>query len=109
MTEIYGLLNIGSMIRAEFDDPENKRIAVYSDSQYAINCVTGAWSPTKNVDHINKAQKYLKDLKCDYNWIRGHVGDYYNELADELAKRAANSQEVIEYEQSENVEIQSWG
>ena len=73
---------------------------IYSDSEFWINVLTKwapAWQangwvkksgPIKNLDLV----KELYELYCNYNvkleWVRGHIGSKYNEMADEWANKA---------------------
>lgn len=73
---------------------------IYSDSEFWINVLTKwapAWQangwvkksgPIKNLDLV----KELYELYCNYNvkleWVRGHIGTKYNEMADEWANKA---------------------
>lgn len=77
----------------------NNSIIIYSDSQYAINCIT-KWYPVwlakkktgdkKNVDLISKAWYYYTRIKAQSNisieWVKGHSGVWGNERCDELCE-----------------------
>jgi ribonuclease HI len=73
------------------------RTMIYSDSQYSINAVTtwhhgwrrrgwltAAGAPVKNVELI-EAITALITPSVAFQWVRGHNGHYYNEIADRLA------------------------
>lgn len=70
-------------------------IIVYSDSQWAVNVLSGKWKPTKNLDMIAAYRQIQKEgeirgLKTvELGWVRGHNGQPLNEEADRLAKLAA--------------------
>lgn len=73
---------------------------IYSDSEFWINVLTkwaddwhaNGWKkksgPIKNLEMV----KELYELYCEYpvklNWVRGHVGTEFNELADKWANKA---------------------
>lgn len=66
-------------------------INIYSDSQYVINCATGKWKRNKNLELWEKLDKLIKKFKINWNWVRGHTGDKYNEIADRLANKGRES------------------
>ena len=64
-------------------------VTVYSDSQYAINVLTGEWKATTNIDLVVD----LTYLICSFDdinlhWIKGHDGNPHQERADQLANDA---------------------
>ena len=74
-----------------------EQLIIYSDSQYVIGCATKGWKRNKNIklwDRYDKIKKELDNKKIivKFNWIHGHQGDEFNELADKLA--VAASQEI---------------
>ena len=80
-------MEINAVIRGLEHVPRNHRVAVFSDSQYVINTMTKGWRRKKNnifwslLDEIIEA----RELKVEWQWVRGHNGDPLNEEADKLA------------------------
>lgn len=68
-----------------------KSIIVISDSQYALNTCSGNWKRKLNKDLFEIHDKIVKKrgLKVSYEWVKGHDGDYYNELCDKLCNEVA--------------------
>ena len=78
-------------------------IALYTDSQYVKNGIT-AWifnwkkngwktankKPVANKDLWIELEKYVDFHSVNWFWVKGHSGDHYNEIADELAVKAMN-------------------
>lgn len=71
-------------------------IKVMSDSQYVVKGMTEwrhgwkkkNWKGCKaNLDLWQQIDVLGND--CQYEWVRGHNKDYYNEIADDLAQAAA--------------------
>lgn len=64
-------------------------LKIYSDSQYAIGVLSGKWNPQKNLDLIAQFKSASKAHKVSFEWVRGHDGNEFNEIADVYAGRAA--------------------
>jgi ribonuclease HI len=63
-------------------------VIVVSDSQYALNCLSGKWNPKKNIAVINDIKRLIAEFdSVGFKWVRGHAGDKHNERADELANQ----------------------
>lgn len=66
--------------------PDRSRVLVHSDSKYALRTCFGNWKPTTNLDLIKAVRRergrmlMVKEIK-----VKGHSGDFWNELADRLA------------------------
>lgn len=67
--------------------PDNSSIVIYSDSQYVINCATGIWKKSKNLELWDEYNKVTKRCKIIWQKVKAHSGDKYNELVDHLAKK----------------------
>ncbi len=81
---------------------KNIPVEVYSDSAYIVNCINNKWyvnwrkngwktskkDPVENKELWEK-MLFLIDSLLDFKIIKvkGHAGDTYNELADELARK----------------------
>jgi ribonuclease HI len=78
-------------------------IALYTDSQYVKNGITSwifnwkknGWKtankkPVANKDLWIELDKYVKIHSVNWFWVKGHSGDHYNEIADQLAVKAMN-------------------
>ena len=79
-------------------------IALYTDSQYVKNGITSwifnwkknGWKtankkPVANKDLWIELEKYVDFHSVNWFWVKGHSGDHYNEIADELAVKAMNA------------------
>ena len=71
--------------------PSDCKVVVYSDSQYALGVLSGGYKAKKNTDLVNFYKKSVKTLgiKVQYQWIKGHSGNKYNELCDAMCNEAA--------------------
>jgi len=98
-------------------DSKNQRLLkpeeypiVYSDSAYAVNTLTDwmfRWADNDWTKSDGKTPENLDLIKLYYNlwqqgWridlrkVKGHAGDFWNELADGMARRAKDRQTVKE-------------
>jgi ribonuclease HI len=79
------------------------KVRIYSDSQYTINSITkwylgwvkNKWRNSKKEEVKNKEliqELYNLCQQHEVTWVKvkGHSGNYYNELADQLAVAASN-------------------
>ena len=79
-------------------------LLIESDSLYAIKCAsewvsgwrmngwrTSTGAPVKNVELIQQIDRAISGRPgpVRFRWVRGHVGNYFNEQADALAGQAA--------------------
>jgi len=106
---LYSYLNYGININ-------NKEFAeipiVYSDSAYAINTFENwmfNWAKNGWRKSNNQIPENLELIQAYYNWyqkgyrielrkVKGHQGNYWNEMADKLATGKITPEEVIKYE-----------
>ena len=69
-------------------------VVLHVDSQYAISSVNGHERPAVNKEavlHARAAKCILGTLSAvTFEWIAGHIGHPWNELADVAAKRTAH-------------------
>lgn len=74
------------------------RVRIFSDSQYVVkgiaqwvpgwrrrNWKTATGSPVKNRDLWMELDSLRGFHEIEWNWVRGHNGDEFNEIADRLA------------------------
>lgn len=73
-------------------------VRIYSDSQYALNTLAGWWKRRKNKDLFEiwkKVQDAHKSMLPSYKWVKGHDGDGYNEMCDQMCTSAMESEQNI--------------
>lgn len=79
---------------------ENQNITIYSDSQYVIKAVKEGWlnkwmktnfkGNKKNPDLWREYFELSKKHNIKFEWVKGHASNYYNNLCDALATKAAD-------------------
>lgn len=80
------------------ENAPGQKFTVFSDSQYVIKGTTEwmkgwiakDWKGVKNTDVWKIVEKETKHLDFEMVWVKAHNGDYWNEIADDLAKEAAS-------------------
>ncbi|WP_040839259.1 ribonuclease H family protein [Nocardia brevicatena] len=98
------IAELRALLEAIRAHPGSEPLLIESDSLYAIKCasewITGwrhnGWrtstgSPVKNAELIQQIDRAIagRPGPVRFRWVRGHVGNYYNEQADALAGAAA--------------------
>ena len=63
----------------------NEKCKVYSDSQLTINCAIGKWKRKANLDLWSEYDKVSKDKIIEFEWVKAHNGNKYNEIVDKMA------------------------
>ncbi|MFZ2125443.1 MAG: ribonuclease H [Candidatus Saccharimonadales bacterium] len=104
---ILGSEEISTNIRMEgraiieaLDDAHGNECVIYTDSEFWVNVITkwgSSWeangwrkkgSPIRNIDIVKEVYELYKNSKAELVWVRGHVGNVSNELADKWANKA---------------------
>ena len=90
----------GRAMIAALKDSNGEECQIYSDSEFWVNVITkwgSAWESNgwkkkggdiKNVDLVKEACRLYSSSKAQLVWVRGHVGNISNELADVWANKA---------------------
>ena len=79
---------------------DSKNITIFTDSKYVMNGIetwinnwkkngwkTTSKKPVKNKILWEQLDKEISKHKVEWNWVKGHDGNRYNEKADYLARR----------------------
>lgn len=88
---------------------ESCQVTIFTDSMYCINVMTSwvhgwerrGWKTqnkgdVKNKEIIQRLQRACKRHNVEWIHVKGHSGDKYNTIADELACKASASLKEIE-------------
>ena len=88
-------------------------VVVYSDSKYVVDAVTKNWLNSwvktnfkgkKNKDLWLRYLEASKHHQVSFQWVRGHNGHPENERCDQLAVKAAESNNLLVDEEFERIE-----
>ena len=68
--------------------PYGSSVTIHSDSQYSINVLSGRWQASMNLDQVVLYRSLVaeRNIKVTFEWVRGHNGDEWNELCDQMAR-----------------------
>jgi ribonuclease HI len=79
-------------------------VKIFSDSQYVVNAVEKKWLHTwlktnfkggkKNSDLWKEYYELSKEYTIQFNWVKGHADNPFNNRCDELATAAADGDEL---------------
>lgn len=84
---------LGAIIRAVMCLPNGCEVIIFSDSQYSVNVLNGSWQASANLGLIDRFHEEVRKrhIRVTLRWVRGHDKSKWNNYADELCNRAANS------------------
>lgn len=92
VNETNNRMELKAIIAAIYNLPnvnEKLSVLVVSDSQYALCTLFGTWRRNLNKDLFDVYERIMKDREIDieWKWVKGHNGDYYNEMCDEMCNQ----------------------
>lgn len=91
---IEGLKQVHAM---QVANGETYEVQLFVDSQYVMKGATEwihGWKrknwkatsgPVKNRELWEEIDRLMQGLKLNWQWVKGHAGDKYNEMADQIA------------------------
>ena len=84
--EILGALKAAALAM----EKDYSSLAIFHDYQGVASWAIGDWkcNKEKTIEYREKMLEYQKKLKISFHKVLAHSGDYFNERADELAKKA---------------------
>ncbi len=76
--------------------PEGSRVLLRTDSAYVVNTMTKNWNRGANNDLWERLDEERAKRNVDFEWVKAHAGDRYNERCDGLATEAYNSEWLMD-------------
>ena len=82
-------------------------VTIYSGSKYVVDSVEKGWifgwekkgfKDKKNPDLWKRFLKTYRNHNVRFQWVKGHAGNKYNEMCDQLAVQAAESSNLLKDE-----------
>lgn len=65
------------------------KVRIYSDSTLLVNTINDGWKRKANLDLWLEIENFLGKIKIDLKWVKAHDKSLFNNMADELALKAA--------------------
>ena len=65
---------------------DDDRLVIHTDSKWVENCATGVWERKANRDLWGVYENLSNNRDIRFVWVKGHSGNMYNDLVDNLAK-----------------------
>lgn len=72
------------------------RVRIFSDSKYVVETMLGKNRMKTNREFWDRLVKACLTHDIEWNWMRGHAGNPYQETADRLSRAAATAQENLD-------------
>jgi len=72
------------------------QVRIFSDSKYVIETMTGKNRMKQNREFWERLIKACLTHEIEWNWMRGHAGDAFQETADRLSRAAATRKESLD-------------
>ena len=91
-------MEVMAVIKALEKIEKGTHIQLFSDSQYVIRTMNGMFRKKKNIDFWKKLDKLAAAFEIEWNWVKGHNGNTYNERCDTLCQEAMTLPELEEDE-----------
>jgi ribonuclease HI len=82
----------------------NNHVTIYSDSKYVVDAVEKGWvfdwqkkgfKGKKNIDLWKRFLQLYPLQKIKFVWVKGHAGNHYNEICDQLAVKASEKSDLL--------------
>ena len=82
----------------QYLDTDERTVQIITDSRIALESLKNRKNHTHLIGQIRKKITELENYKwtIEFNWIKAHAGQQGNELADQMAKEAAKSNDINE-------------
>ena len=90
------------------DDNSQRTAAVITDSRVALDCIKNTRNHSSLIEEIRLRRSKLKRINWNivFSWVKVHVGNKRNELADKIAKAAAmDNENTITYNRVPKITI----
>ena len=66
--------------------PDGSEVTVFSDSQYAVNVLSGKWNARANLELGERFNQASKGKRVSLKWVSSRVGDFWNGVCEKMAR-----------------------
>jgi ribonuclease HI len=84
-------------------------VKIFSDSKYVVETMNGINRMKSNREFWERLIKACLTHKIEWNWVRGHSGNPFQETADRLSRAAATRKENLEKETLDRLALMMHG
>lgn len=110
--ELTAIISALSYIDSKKTSDKKYTIHIFSDSLYVVDAIRKGWlsswqkngwkksnkESVKNQDLWEQLSILLNRYNCEFNWVKGHDGNLFNEMCDKMATTAAMEQSPVYHE-----------
>lgn len=80
-------MEMQAMIKGVRRTPKGSEILIISDSEYAINIMSGKWKAQANIDLLAPFKRLKKDRHIKFEWAKANNAKY-NSLCDKMTRQS---------------------
>jgi ribonuclease HI len=92
IAELTAILRVLELV----DEPSSP-VIIHTDSAYSIGVLSQGWKAKANKELIFKIKQHLSNMpKVTLKKVKGHAGVPENELVDDLARHASETQKTVD-------------
>lgn len=97
--EILAVIAALDELKSRHSRETDIKVTVYSDSQLVVNTMTKGWSKKTNKDlweWLDDLMAFFsaKGVEINFQWVKGHADNFFNNIADELAVSATQGAQL---------------
>jgi len=87
--EMLSVIRAMEYVKKNF--PNQKKLKIHTDSRLVQMTMTAGWKRKSNLDLWIEIEKLIPSFDIEWVKVKAHADDKYNNIADELAQKAARS------------------
>jgi len=84
-------MELQAVIEALVFKKEINKYKIYTDSKLILHCAKRDWKRNANLDLWKLYDIVSEGKEIEWEWVKAHNGNYYNDLVDNLARKTAKN------------------